>query len=401
MPRRNIVTAFLLVTLLVPCYWGLWDMASDWRTIAQARAEVSPDPHRPEGQDFRPIVQYPPKGTELLGLLVLTAYLHAVMVVVLGERRGTPLWRSLAVHFAVLAAALALLEMGTRAYIARVSPPYRPDALLMYRARPKEGNPYGLRLYTAPERTGAKRVLVLGDSATFGAYVREGEEWPSLVPMALGDEGLVVEVVNAAIPGYSSFQGRFLGPELIAYYKPDVVVFGYNNDGYPAEREDVTRVPASETERGILQALYRSEAYLLLRRVLVNAAIRVKGEMPERKENTYRVSTRQHVDNMKAIAEAAKAAGARVVMLTMPTSHYPGMDEATARAAQESGAMYLDLNPIWEGNSVLRKQLMPDIVHPTPEGHRRIAALIAPRLAELLQQGRPAAAAPSSGGPTP
>jgi len=373
MPLRNLISAVLILCLLVPCYVELVRFAMHPDAVIASRAEVAPDPHRPEGQDLRPIVSYPPRGAEFIGLLALVGWLHVVLVLVLVERSETPLWRRVAVHLVVLAAAPLLLEGGMRAYMARVAAPFRPDALLMYRPRPMEGNPFGLRSEMPKEGSG--RILVLGDSATWGAYVQEKEAWPALLGPLTGKD-----VINAGIPGYSSFQGRFMGPELIAYYHPSIVIYGYNNDCYPAEREDVARVPASAFERRLLRALYGSEAYLLIRRVLVNASIRVTGEPLKREENTWRVSLPQHVDNMTAIAEAAKAEGARVVMLTMPTPHATGYDDATRKAAVQAGALWVDLNPIWEGKSVLRKQLMPDVVHPTPEGHRRIAALIAKAL---------------------
>lgn len=373
MRRSNLVSVVLILALLVPCYVVLVRFAMHPDEVMSSRAEVAPDPHRPEGHDLRPIVSYPPRGAEFIGLLALVGWLHVVLLLVLGERPETPLWRRVAVHLVVLAAALLALEGGMRAYMARVGAPFRPDALLMYRPRPMPGNPFGLRSEMPKE--GSERILVLGDSATWGAYVNENEAWPALLGKLTGKD-----VINAGIPGYSSSQGRFMGPELIAFYHPMIVIYGYNNDCYPAEREDARRVPASAFERQVLRALYGSEAYLLIRRVLVNASIRVTGEPSKREENTWRVSRSQHVENMTAIAAAAKAEGARVVMLTMPTPHATGYDEATQKAASQAGALMIDLNPIWEGKSVLRRQLIPDVVHPTPEGHRRIAALIAKAL---------------------
>ncbi len=84
-------------------------------------------------------------------------------------------------------------------------------------------NSHGFR---DPERetlnpTGAKRVLVLGDSVAWGWGVDNGERFSDLLEARLGPR---VEVLNLSVPGYGTDQ-QFWNLESFGWsYKPDVVV---------------------------------------------------------------------------------------------------------------------------------------------------------------------------------
>jgi lysophospholipase L1-like esterase len=86
---------------------------------------------------------------------------------------------------------------------------------------------------TPRPRAGAptRRVLLLGDSCTFGVGVDDGESMPAALAARLVERDLAPVVVNAGVPGYSAWQGlRWLetrGEELA----PDAVVaiFGFND----------------------------------------------------------------------------------------------------------------------------------------------------------------------------
>ncbi|MFT4648260.1 MAG: lysophospholipase L1-like esterase [Glaciecola sp.] len=77
-----------------------------------------------------------------------------------------------------------------------------------------------------PERTyakpaGVKRVLVLGDSVTWGWGVDNGERFSDLLEARLGEE---VQVLNMGVPGYGTGQ-QFWNLEKFGWrYEPDAVV---------------------------------------------------------------------------------------------------------------------------------------------------------------------------------
>lgn len=93
---------------------------------------------------------------------------------------------------------------------------------------PKHGAPYrvkanrsGLRMdYDIPVDTAKQKILVLGDSASFGPYLPGHDTFPAIldrmVPQAI--------VMNAGIPGYTIADELSLFSEKAKYVNPDIVV---------------------------------------------------------------------------------------------------------------------------------------------------------------------------------
>lgn len=80
------------------------------------------------------------------------------------------------------------------------------------------------------EKTGKKRVLAFGDSATFGYYLDEESTYPHYLQKTLGDG---YEVLNMGVPSYGLDQSYLLYKREGPKYKPDSVVFGVtSNDIY-------------------------------------------------------------------------------------------------------------------------------------------------------------------------
>ena len=61
-------------------------------------------------------------------------------------------------------------------------------------------NSVGLR---GPELTGRPRILVLGASESFGLYEPAGKEYPRQLQDSLAARGCLVDVLNAALPGFT------------------------------------------------------------------------------------------------------------------------------------------------------------------------------------------------------
>ena len=110
-------------------------------------------------------------------------------------------------------------------------------------------NRLGLRGPEAPGRElGELRVLVLGDSITFGDYVDEGETYPAALERRLqaAMPARVVRVINGGGPNVGTMDEAMLLADLAPELRPSVVVVGfYLNDSvdqapYPAR----IRIPA-------------------------------------------------------------------------------------------------------------------------------------------------------------
>jgi lysophospholipase L1-like esterase len=88
--------------------------------------------------------------------------------------------------------------------------------------------------YRGPEfkmekETETARVVFLGGSPLFGMGLAEDETIPALLGKRLAGvlPGRQVEVINLAVPGYSSFQGANQAEQLLTEMEPDAVVVGF------------------------------------------------------------------------------------------------------------------------------------------------------------------------------
>lgn len=93
-------------------------------------------------------------------------------------------------------------------------------------------NRHGLRGDDFPvaKPKGTKRVICLGDSRTFGYAVKADESYPAVLEK-LGRERFKdgpLQVINAGVHGYTSYQGlRFLETRALAF-QPDLVTVAFN-----------------------------------------------------------------------------------------------------------------------------------------------------------------------------
>ncbi|MGQ0552676.1 MAG: SGNH/GDSL hydrolase family protein [Planctomycetota bacterium] len=117
--------------------------------------------------------------------------------------------------------------------VPRLESDWQPDPLLGWRLLPglrRDGlttNSAGLRgtqEFAQPKPEGVLRVLVLGDSYSFGQDVRDEESFPARL-QALLPAG--AEVLNLAVPGYGTDQQVLLGETQGYAYTPDVVILGF------------------------------------------------------------------------------------------------------------------------------------------------------------------------------
>ena len=105
------------------------------------------------------------------------------------------------------------------------------------RTFPYRTNAHGLRDRDRPAKApGTKRVLVIGDSYTWGYAIAEEEAFPQVAERLLAERGRPdIEVINGGIPDYNSRQERQLLEQLMPIYQPDAVFLAYVvNDAEPS-----------------------------------------------------------------------------------------------------------------------------------------------------------------------
>ena len=190
-------------------------------------------------------------------------------------------------------------------------------------------------LFTALPALAAKTILIMGDSLSAGYGIRPEQAWPSLLGARLAEKRLDYSVANLSISGETTAGGRSrLGPALKAYQPAIVVIALGANDGL----------------RGLPLGQMR--------------------------------------DNLNAMVDASRAAGARVVLagMRLPPNYGPYATDffgSFKSIAQTKKAPLIDflLEPL---NS--KPQLFQaDNLHPLAEAQPLILDHVWPAIAPLLK----------------
>lgn len=193
-------------------------------------------------------------------------------------------------------------------------------------------------------RAAGPTVIFLGDSLTAGYGLAADEAFPARVAERLAAAGHPIRLINAGLSGDTS-SGALSRLDWLLRQRPDVVVVGVGgNDGL----------------RGLpLDALER---------------------------------------NLRSIVERSQEAGAEVLLLGMQIPPNLGPDYAGAfrdlypRLADELSVPLVPF--LLEGVGGVAELNLPDGIHPTIEGARRVADTVYPFLEGLVVE---AAASPSDG----
>jgi len=182
--------------------------------------------------------------------------------------------------------------------------------------------------------SGGRTVLCLGDSATFGWLVEGEQTFAAELERELRARAPTGDwrVRNAGVPGYSSYQVRQVAADLVPAMRPDVLVVCVGNN---------EAAPATRTDREMDES--RWLAAPLARAASVSAFATWLGERlssppvpPPHDPATRRVPVAGFAENVRAIVDAGRRAGARVVVLSPPVNPFapPRLDpELPDRAA--------------------------------------------------------------------
>ncbi len=264
-----------------------------------------------------------------------------------------------------------------------------PDDQLVVRQRPNlhtsyEGvdvrtNELGLRERPLSEIPAGPRILLLGNSVTFGWGVRQDETFGRLLEKRLG-----VATINTGVPGYNTTQAfRFLERDGDALH-PDVVLVMYvGNDIDPlGPSPQSMRSFAGFREHPVLNveyALGRSWAFSIFRHIL---PVLLTPPDPDPSAPGWRDS----MASLQDIADWGQAHHVPVaVFLYRMTSDATTdlINDSISAMSQRDGFLYRDALPWFEGKDV--RTLTNSFIdsHPNAAGHRILAEGMAQALAGL------------------
>jgi hypothetical protein len=156
----------------------------------------------------------------------------------------------------------------------------RPDGILGYEHIPGSSLLYDDTLYKINKQgfrdkeydpikgDNTFRILILGDSVTFGIGVNESGTYANILEDILinNDRGINFEVINAGVMGYSNYQELLLYKTRMSDWNPDLLIIGYvYNDIFPDDRSFITQrhtfnheLPPSKFMRTIYETLSKS-----------------------------------------------------------------------------------------------------------------------------------------------
>ena len=116
---------------------------------------------------------------------------------------------------------------------------------------------------------GVLRIVCLGDSVTFGYGVARVESYPAVLEDMLTDAGHRVEVLNVALPGWSTRQQRIAYEQIARRYQPDLVLLGFCLNDVAEMSNNLARPPAllaaGYRHSHLVRALLRPHAWQLHR----------------------------------------------------------------------------------------------------------------------------------------
>jgi len=93
---------------------------------------------------------------------------------------------------------------------------------------------YRGKLYFMTKQKDAIRILVLGDSVTWGCFSDDGCAWPDYLEKFLQERiNKKIEVMNCAVGGYTSLQNLLMYERVWKHYNPDIILIAcWYNDIY-------------------------------------------------------------------------------------------------------------------------------------------------------------------------
>jgi len=292
---------------------------------------------------------------------------------------------------------------------------FMKDRNLFWRLRPErtvtsrffEGRSYrinslGLRGAEIPRHKTKKRILLLGNSCTFGWGVSDDETYAGQLERLLHGE---YEVINAGVPGYSSEQGKRFFERNLLKLQPDIVavMFGWNDQWAVSNRiEDKNQRFPPTVVIAIQNLLSRLQSYRLLKKTLLSPIEANPDSLWSRDSVVYRVSLSDFADNLTEICDTCRAHGITPILLTSPAPSlnrygqnrrwapavrfHHRYNQETREVAAKLGVPLVDAAVALDQYDGMYTDVRHDFIHFNAAGHRIIAEMLAARIRELQNQ---------------
>jgi lysophospholipase L1-like esterase len=221
---------------------------------------------------------------------------------------------------------------------------------------------------------GVRRVVVLGDSLTFGWGVNEAETFPRMLERLLNESGRRSDVINAGVGNYNTAQEVAWFEERGLAYEPDEVILGfYINDAEPTPH----RKEGWLARRSYLYVVLASMWDALQRQMgLRKGYVEYYAELYQDSNPGWRTCQ----DALERLAAMCRARNIRLTVALLPELHdvedtYPFrfVHEKVSAVLGRHGVPVLDLNGAFRGRDPKSLWVSPGDAHPNAVAQRIIA----------------------------
>jgi len=238
-----------------------------------------------------------------------------------------------------------------------------------------------------PRKPGSTLIFAIGDSNTLGFHGEMDANWPQYLEAILREKVRGVQVVNAGVSGYSSFQGLRRFQEALSF-QPDMVLISFG-----ANDPMRVTVPDAEFAARRIRTLSLDQLLMSMRAGQLLLAVVDRLAPGDRKQPVPRVSLREYRSNLAGIITTARANNIQVVLLTRPfrgespdklwwKNFAPEYNAATMEVGREHGVPSIDIYSFFRG----KEEAFVDESHCAEDGYRAMAREIAGRIAPLLER---------------
>lgn len=269
-------------------------------------------------------------------------------------------------------------------------------------------NSMGLRGPEIDETTNGLRILALGNSCTFGWGVKRDETWVSLTEEILRSKysDSEVEIINAGVPGYTTYQGKLFYTEELADLSPDIVLFMFGwNDHWPAGK-DITDSQQRLPNVLILEmqnVLSRLKLYQLLRSLLLSSTETQERVAIDDLAKERRVPRTEFIENLKQLTAFARDHSTIPILISPPM---PSQEKYTMRNMSQlailHGMYQQDIISVAKSDSVPLVDLQAafattvqffddpgrDPVHFNVAGHKQTARAVAEAIGAIMDKNQ-------------
>ena len=268
-------------------------------------------------------------------------------------------------------------------------------------------NSYGFRgpPVSLKKQKNSFRIMCMGDSATFATGVPQNYDYPRCLEKLLKERypSLEFNVINAGVPGYSSFQGRILFERVILNFEPDIITLSFGaNDTAEVRKSDEEVYRFRKSFTGGLAYYFMKSRLVGLIRFHLFKSLQDEIRSNPQVASVPRVNPKQFEENYTAIINEARQHNIQTILIernllwTEEAALYPSLAK---RIAQKTGVDYIPSEEILKlaiDNIITDKKMAEvrdhynslygekikqysfyyvlfDMGHPNPTGHEILA----------------------------